>query len=646
MSVSTSRPSSKTKLPSAQQAQRAIAHVRRAQQLANQGRWIGTVQVLREALKCAPTVSETWAGLTQALLQTGSEQDAHEAIFTARKAVELNPQDAATNALCVAMLLTECRFTEALEVLELLAPDAPRDKTHYSNYGSVLLKLQRPKEAIQKLLQCIGQELHFATAHYRLGIAFRELHMIEEAAESFRTAWILAPRSLEALEQCIHQRLHACQWDQLEDDLQTLLAAHTEGRVDSSLPFCLIGLPVGVETLLSSARQASVPLNQQKKLGVDFSARKPHERIRVGYVSNDFRHHATSMLMVEMLERRDPASFEVTLYSYHADDASPLRKRMEQACDHFVDIKDISDLNAARRIAHDEIDILVDLKGFTAHHRLGIFAARPAPVQVGWLGFPASVGGSYLDYFIGDPITTPLAHQHYFDERLAQMPVCYQPNDRSRPLPKALTRKECGLPDDAFVFCSFNQSYKILPNVFDIWCRLLNDTPNSVLWLMSTNEQSRINLRREAQARGVTVDRLIFAPPLGIELHLARLQSADLFVDSYPCTAHTTASDALWVGLPMVTTCGETFASRVAASLLHAVGLSELVADDLTQYEKIIRQLIAQPERLAWARATLAQQRQCSSLFDSAAFAMHIEALYQRMWQRHQAGLKPETLPA
>jgi predicted O-linked N-acetylglucosamine transferase (SPINDLY family) len=610
------------------------------------------VQAFRRAVGLRPNDSLSWLNLAQALARDG---DNEAAVDAALRSFEIDSASTITCQLAVEQLFELNRFDQAIAVMERLAPQAVRDKDYYANYGSALLKLGRPREAVDRLLKAVALELHFPLAHFRMGMAFKDLGMYVEAGECFRTAAALRPDYTEALEQALHQNMHACHWATLDDDIAAIVRAHAGGQVTSSVPFCLITLPVGPQSLLSSARCAIEPIRRHalrvrgRADGVAipvWPGQARQRRLRVGYVSNDFRHHATSMLMVQMLECRNRERFDVLLYSHSGNDGSPLRCRIQKACEEFVEIDTLSDAQVADRIRADRIDILVDLKGLTSGQRLGIFALRPAPLQVGFLGYPGTVGSDFLDYFIGDPVTTPLEHAGHFTEKLAQMPVVYQPNDRSRPLPAPLARAEVGLPDDAFVMCSFNQSYKITPQVFDLWCSLLRDITGSVLWLLVGNDQARANLIREAQARGVDSHRLVFAPMLQIQRHLARLQAADLFVDTFPCSAHTTASDALWAGVPLVTMTGQTFPSRVAASLLHAVGLPELACADGQQYTRTIRELAADRGRLQGLREHLRRVRMQTPLFDSERFARDIEALYLRMAERAEVGLPPEHLLA
>jgi hypothetical protein len=374
-------------------------------------------------------------------------------------------------------------------------------------------------------------------------------------------------------------------------------------------------------------------------------AQRKAGRVRIGYLSSDFHEHATSRLVAEMIERHDRSRFEVTLYSFGIDDASAMRRRMIGAGERFVDLREASSRAMADRIRADGIDILVDLKGYTFGARTAVFAYRPAPIQVNFLGFPGSLGAAFYDYVVTDPVVTPQSAAADYDEKFAFLPDCYQPNDSQRAVGAVPTRASCGLPEQGFVFCCFNNTYKITPDLFDRWCSLLRQVEGSVLWLLDANLQAKESLLREGAARGIAPERFVFAPKLASEEHLARLTLADLVLDTLPYNAHTTASDALWVGVPVVTCPGQTFAARVAASLLTAVGLTETIAASLDHYEAIALRLARDPAGLAALKARLAQARTASALFDSGRFAANLESLYQRMFDRWTAGAAPAHLP-
>jgi predicted O-linked N-acetylglucosamine transferase (SPINDLY family) len=323
-----------------------------------------------------------------------------------------------------------------------------------------------------------------------------------------------------------------------------------------------------------------------------------------------------------------------------------MRQRIRSACEHFVDVKADQPRQIAERIRTDEIDILIDLKGFTKDARPEIFAYRPAPIQVSYLGYPGTTGAEYIDYVIGDRWVTPIASADHFTEKIAELPVCYQSNDGARPLPVTPSRSSQGLPEEALVLCGFNQPYKITPQVFDVWCRILQRLPNSVLWLLGWNDQAPLALQREALARRVDPSRLIFAPSVPQVQHLDRIGCADIFMDTWPCNGHTTVSDMLWAGVPVVTLSGETFASRVAGSLLHAVDEPALVCGSTSSYEDKVMELARHPEQLAATRRRIEAARLTSPLFSGKRIVAEIEALYERMWERALSGLPPEHLPA
>jgi len=372
--------------------------------------------------------------------------------------------------------------------------------------------------------------------------------------------------------------------------------------------------------------------------------RYQHDKIRVAYLSTDLRAHAVGFLIVGAIEHHDKSRFEINGIHIGPGDKSETRARFETAFDRFIDVREKNDDEVAQLLREMEIDILVDLNGYTGDARTRILARRPAPVQVNYLGYPGTMGAHYIDYIIADhTVITPVDEQ-YYSEKIAYLPDTYQANDSRRPEPSsAPSRTEAGLPETGFVFTSFNNTYKISPDVFSVWMRLLSSVEGSVLWLLEDNPFAAENLRREAVARGVNPDRLIFALRTTPDKHLARQPLADLFLDTLPYNAHTTASDALWVGLPVITTPGTTFPGRVAASLLSAMGLPELIAPSLGEYERLALTLARDADALAALRAKIGAHRASSPLFDTTRFTRHLEAALTQMWERHQQGLPPQT---
>ena len=372
------------------------------------------------------------------------------------------------------------------------------------------------------------------------------------------------------------------------------------------------------------------------------TARRAGGEIRLGYLSADFRDHATAHLTAALFAQHDRSRFEVVGYSLGADDGSAVRRRVVDAFDRFVDLHDLSSAAAAQRIHADGIDVLVDLNGYAQNGRPQILAQRPAPIQVNYLGYPGTMGARFIDYIIVDPVVVPMDQQAFFTERLVHLPDCYQANDSRRAMAEAApSRAACGLPKHGFVYCCFNNPSKITPTIFALWMRLLLAHPGSVLWLLQSNLLMVSNLRHEAATRGVAPERLVFAPPLPLAEHRARHRQADLMLDTLPYGAHTTMSDALWAGLPAVTCLGDTFAGRVGASLLRAAGLPDLVTTTLADYETLARNLAARPQELAAIGERLTRNRATAPLFDTARFTRHIEAAYGRMCEMRRAGTAP-----
>jgi len=370
-----------------------------------------------------------------------------------------------------------------------------------------------------------------------------------------------------------------------------------------------------------------------------------HDRLRIAYLSPDFREHAVAYLMTGVLEHHDKRQFEITALSLRARDTGPYGRRIAAAVDRYVDLSRVSDAQAAEQIRALEIDVLVDLVGHTQGSRTNILAPRPAPVQVNYLGYPGTSGASYIDYLLADEYLIPPESRRHYSESIVYLPECFQANDdRRAAAAQVADRTEYGLPAQGLVLCCFNNSFKLTPDCFEIWMRLLRAHPDAVLWLVAQHALTQRNLRHEAQQRGVDPNRLIFAAHLAYEQHLGRLGCADLFLDTLPFNGGTTVSDALWAGLPVISCSGDAFASRMGGSLLRAVGLDELVSSDLPGYERLALALLADRRRLAAIKARLLLQRQHSVLFDTARFTRHLEAAYLLMWRRCQQRLPPTHL--
>jgi len=543
------------------------------------------------------------------------------------------------------------RADEAANALLALPAAAPRDHMYQVSLAIALQRLNRHQNAVAAFMDALALKIDDALSHFRMGMSFKELGLKAEAAECVRTALALGlgGSELSARALLVFLEREACRWDEADVELRRLRQAV---RVAPEGAAVETGAFVHAVLVDDALEQRKVATHYARHLAARTVAlprvqvRPRDGRLRIGYLSADFHQHATSQLTVQMFEAHDRSRFEVSLFSASADDGSLLRRRMEAAAEHFVDLHghDVAQMAAAIRARG--IDILVDVKGATHGSVMQVMAYRAAPLQVNWLGFPGTSGADYIDYVIGDPIVTPLAHEAHFSERIAQLPLCYQPNDSRRALPLAQPRADWGLPDGALVLCGFHQTYKISRDVFASWCRLLQALPDAVLWLLCWNANVQAALTGAAAAMGVDPARLVFAPRLPADQHLSRLAAADLYLDAWPCNAHTTASEALWAGVPPITVVGETFAQRVASSLLHASGLPELVCRDAAQYEQTVLALARDPARRRRLRDTLIAQRSGHPLFDGARFARDVEALFERMWARALSGQPPQHLPA
>jgi len=628
-------------------ARRAESH-RQAGLLAHRARrWDVAVQEFERATELAPQDALMWMNLARSRMAQGQPVPA---LAAARRACELDQGSAVACRMAAELALQMARPAEALEVLQALAPDAPRDHDYYNALGNALFQVRRPREAVDAYFLALAIQVDSAIVHYRLGLCFMDLAMDFEAAQCFRTAISLDDGAIRALalSLVLQTNRQACDWTQDAEDTRALLEAVDRDDPETArllLPFALISI--------DSTPQQQRRLNERRVAGltsaiVPLPAPGPRRpgRVRVGWLSSDFHHHATAVLMTELLERRDTSRFETFLYSHSRDDDSETARRVRAACEHYVDVRGIGNCAVAKRIRDDGIDILIDLKGHTRDSRMELMAYRPAPVQAAWLGYPATSGAPFIDYLIGDRVVTPLEHAGHYTEHIAQLSGCYQPNDAARPLPPCPPRAALGLPEDAVVLCCFNQTYKLSPRMLDLWARILAAAPAAVLWMLAWNPHAKANLLRELAARGVAPERVFFAAKLELADHIARLRAADMFLDTWPCNAHTTASEALWAGVPVLTVPGSTFASRVAASLVTACGLGELACDSEDGYVELATALANEPGTLRGIKAHLEQRRHALPLFDAERLARDMDALLLRMHERHLAGLAPQALAA
>jgi predicted O-linked N-acetylglucosamine transferase (SPINDLY family) len=565
------------------------------------------IESLNEAIALNPNIAEAWSNKGTALNELKRYE---EALAHYDKALELNPQ-----------------FIEA-----------------WSNKGVTYAELKLCEEALAHYDKALELNPQYVEAWANKGVIFAELKRYEAAAQCFDQVLKLNPSFPFGKGTFLHNKMSACDWKGV-DDLYCTICQDIRENKKSADPFGFQGICDDEGLLKKCAEIFSLlkfPPLENLHLG---PTSKAHSKIRLGYLCGEFREQATAILMTELWELHDKDQFEIYAFDNGSDDQSPRRKRIEDAFDSLIDISRMSDDQAAKIIQDKEIDILINLNGFFGKPRQGIFARKPAPIQVNYLGFPGTIGADYMDYLIADSIVIPDNSRQYYCEKVVRLPHCYQTNDSKRLIAdRQFTREEFNLPQEGFVFCCFNNSYKILPQTFDVWMRLLHAVQGSVLWLIEDNPEASLNLRIEAKARGIDPERVIFAKRIPLPDHLARHRCADLFLDTLPYNAHTTASDALWAGLPVITLTGTSFPGRVATSMLSSLNLPELITHSSEEYEALAIQLARHREQLDLIKLKLAQNRLTSPLFNAPLFAKNIEAAYTEIYKRNQAGLAPEHI--
>ncbi len=571
-----------------------------------------------------------------------------EALLSFQQALRVRPAHPGTlNNL--ANLLRDCGDPEgSIALCDQALALRPAYPGALTNKGNALLRLHRQQEAIANFDRALAIDSAFSLAWQSKGVALSEIRLAAESIDCLRRAFEMNPQADYALANLRFAGLNVCDWTSEESRRQALLESNSNGA-NADLPFTFLSVSDRAAAQLRCARTYVAREGGAIGAGLCAGTGYAHDRIRLAYLSGDFRDHAVAFLITGALEQHDRQRFETIALSLRPEDPGHYGQRIKRAAEHFIDVSGLSDAQAAARIRELEVDILVDLAGFTRGARCGILARRPAPIQVNYLGFPATLGAPYIDYLIADEFLIPVQSRPHYAEHIAYLPECFQANDDQRPRSAHVpTRSEAGLPASAIVLCCFNNSYKINPTFFSVWMRLLQATADSVLWLVADEELTQQNLRREAQQRGVDPQRLIFAARLPYAQHLARLALADLFLDTLPFNGGTTVSDALWASLPVLTCAGEAMAARMAGSLLHSIGLSELISFDLAQYERLALELLHDRPRLAALRSRIASARSSATLFNTARLTRHLEAAYRHMHQTHQQHLPAQhfTVPA
>jgi predicted O-linked N-acetylglucosamine transferase (SPINDLY family) len=609
------------------------------------------------AIEIAPDYFEAYTNRGNALKDLGRRA---EALASFDCAIALMPEYAEAHLNRAIVLRMDRRFSEALDAIDAALRSKPGLAAAYANRGNVLQEINRFEEALASHDHALTLDPGFALAHLNRGNVLRHLGRLPEAIASydraieiaptlsmahrnrgsarkevrrlpdalvdFERAFALDPADTTALSELVWLDAQMCCWTRPERPAELIERLRDGATVP---PFHLLALIDDATLQRDNAARWTAAHFPASAEPIATPAPSDHGKIRIGYFSADFFNHATMALTIRMFELHDPERFEIHAFSYGPQIHDAYRDRVARSVAAFHDISALGDEAAARRARDIGLDIAIDLKGHTENGRPGLFAFRAAARQVSYLGYPGTTGADYVDYVIADRVIAPDGKQAFYTEQVLHMPHSYQANDSARPVStKAFTRRDLGLPEHGFVFSSLNNAYKISLAEFDIWMRLLSRVEGSVLWLLEDNAWAAANLRREAAQRGVAPDRLVFASRVTAAEHIARQTCADLFLDTFNVNAHTTASEALWAGLPVLTKLGESFAARVAGSLLHAVGLPELVADTAEAYETMALALATDPARLRDIRARLAANRASASLFDTARFTRDLEALF------------------
>lgn len=559
-----------------------------------------------------------------------------------QRAIALQPGFAPFHANLGAILNKQTRYVAAEQVLQRAVALDPDMAEAWNNLANACSGQRKFAEAEAAYRRALARQPDLLESWSNLADILREMRRYGEAAQAYDELVKRAPGYDFARGRLLYSLMQCCDWRRY-DELRSNIDKDLRKQRKVADPFGYQAVSDSTVDLLACARTyAREFFPPRPNTTVQANPAPADGRIRIGYVSGEFHTQATAILMAGLYEHHDKSRFSITAFDNGESDQGEWRSRLEGAFDEFVRIGPLTDEEATQAVADRQIDILVNLNGYFGRGRQGVFSRRASPIQVNYLGFPGTLGADYMDYLIADRTVIPEEQRADYLEKIAWLPDCYQANDNRRPCPPTtISRAEAGLPDDAFVFCCFNNSYKITPARFALWMRILGQVDGAVLWLLEDNATASANLRAAAAAQGIAPERLIFAQRVSPNTHLARHRLADLFVDSLPYNAHTTASDALWAGLPVVTQIGRTFPGRVAASLLRAIDLPELITDNETDYAALAVALARDPERLRTIRQRLDQNRLQAPLFDTARFTRHIEAAFQTMHERRLAGLPP-----
>jgi protein O-GlcNAc transferase len=638
---------------------------------AERGRYVDAEHLLREATRLNPGDSrghfsygnvllglerfdDAFTAFGHALTLNPASAEAHlnrgnilmlrksfaEAIACFDAAIGVNPNYAEAHCNRGHALEEVKRFDEALVSCDAALALNPQNGEFHASRANILHRLGRNDEALAELSTALSLQPGNANFHFNCGNILFERKRFADASEAYASALALEPELQYAEGARLYAKMHICDWSNYGAECAQLISSIGRGIV--SHPFALLAVLPSPEVQLQTARLFSGKIYTSTEKPIWQGKRTDHRRIRVAYLSADFGAHAVTTLLAGMFEHHDRARFETFAISFKSHDPSEMLARLKGAFDRFIDVEHQSDVDVARLLHTLEIDIAIDLMGYTKGSRTSIFALRPSPIQINYLGYPGTMGADYIDYILADHYVVPDLQRGFYSEKIIYLPETFQGNDSKRKIAgTSVSRADVGLPENAFVFCSFNSSNKITPDCFEIWMRLLHQKEGSVLWLLGGDRDLERNLRNETIARRVNPDRIVFAPRTSYANYLARYRLADVFLDTFPFNAGTTASDALWAGLPIVTCSGKTFASRMAGSVLTAAGMPELITQSPADYEFLASKIASDPALMTSLKAKLASGQASCALFNTQLFTRRIEEAYAIIFDRHQAGLPP-----
>ena len=606
----------------------------------NKGDTDAAIKSYKQAIEIKPDYAEAFNNMGNALKDRGNLDTA---IDSYKQAIKIKPDYVDVYSNMGNALKAKGELDAAIDSYKYALQIKPDFAEVFLNMGNALSEHSELDAAIDSYKQAVKIKPDFAEAYNNMGMALKDIGNLKAAINSYKQALKIRPEYEIALAEKLHQQAHICDWSEIEQDREKIIKLGTSNQYID--PFVILSLEDNPERSRLRSELYVKGTLKQKSLALAPRPTKKPKRLRIGYFSADFHNHATMYLMAKVFELHDPEKFEIYAYSFGPDINDEMRQRLVNAISVFNNVKEMNNKDIALLARQDNLDIAVDLKGFTKNQRTGIFAYRAAPIQISYLGYPGTMGANFIDYIIADKVVIPAKHSSRYSESIIRLPYSYQVNDSERVISdRKITKIEMGLPEKGFIFCCFNQSYKISPCEFDIWMRLLGKVESSRLWLLKSNIWAEKNLQMEAEKRGISGNRLIFAEKKPQAEHLARHRLADLFVDTFNVNAHTTASDALWVGLPVVTKLGEGFAARVAGSLLTAIGIPELITNTLIEYEELALNLAANPNRLAEIKQKIVANRLSKPLFNTELFTKYLEDGYQRAYQQYSNGEKPSAI--